>query len=84
MLQDNDQREGYCRALGHYVKFAYCRQVSRGMPCARVLDCWFENFDVQRFIQEHYSPAEIEAFLQPSPPKVANLLELIEKAKRDR
>ena len=71
-----------CRLLGHDVPFSYCRQVAEGLPCRLVLDCWHEAFEVAEFIEEHYTAEQRHEFLAPPKPKVASLVELIEKARR--
>lgn len=81
-ITEFDYIAGYCRMLGHKVPFAYCRSLKEGLPCSKILDCWFEVLPVEQFVSEHYSPEEQEAFLLPSKPKVATLIELIEKAKK--
>ena len=81
MIDEHDQRQGYCRMLGHRLSFGYCRLLRDGMPCHKVLDCWFEQFPVQDFIEQHYTQEQIRAFLTPPEPKMQTLLELIEEAK---
>ena len=82
MCRDFDNREGYCRILGHYLRFSYCRSCQEGHPCFKILDCWFEKFDVRQFIEENYTAAEIEQFLQPPKPKTQTLLTLIQQAQK--
>ena len=77
-----DAREGYCRKLGHHLKFAYCRTMKDGAPCEKILDCWFEKFDVRGFLETHYTEDEIAEIRKPQMPKTASLLELIEQARR--
>ncbi len=75
-----DDKEGYCRILGHHLRFSYCRSCQEGMPCFKILDCWFEKIDVQKFIEENYSAEEIERFLQTPKPKMQTLMTLIQRA----
>jgi len=75
-----DDREGYCRILGHYLCFSYCRSCQEGLPCFKILDCWFEKFDVRQFVEDNFTAAEIEQFLQPPKPKTQTLLTLIQQA----
>jgi hypothetical protein len=77
---DFDEKEGYCRLLGHYLRFSYCRSYREGFPCHKILDCWFEKFDVRKFLEENYAASEIERFLQPPQPKMQTLMSLIQKA----
>lgn len=79
---DFDDYEGYCRMLGHHLRFSYCRGCRNGYPCFKVLDCWFEKFDVRKFVEENYAPEEIEQFLQPPKSRMQTLMVLIEQAQR--
>ena len=56
---EHDARERRCPMLGHPVAFAYCRQPGKDLPCRKLLDCWFETFDVRSFVQEHLSEDQI-------------------------
>ncbi len=67
--------------LGHYVPFNYCRTMKDGVPCHRILDCWFEKLPVKEYLQENYTDEEIAQILEPPRPKLASLIDLIEKAK---
>jgi len=83
-IEAHDQRETYCRMLGHSVPFRYCRRAADGLPCRKILDCWFRCFDVAAFVKEHYTAEQIERILAPPKPKMTSLLELIERAKAAR
>ncbi len=83
-ITEFDTIAGYCRMLGHKVPFTYCRSMKEGLPCSKILDCWFEILPIEQFVTDHYTPEEQEKFLLPSKPKVATLIELIEKAKRSK
>lgn len=82
-IEEHDQDTGYCRMLGHHVPFSYCRTGAGSQPCRKILDCWFETFDVRTFVNEHYSQEQIQAILTPAKPKMLSLLELIEQARRN-
>jgi hypothetical protein len=75
-----DEKAGYCRILGHHLRFSYCRSCREGLPCFKILDCWFEKFDVRTFIEENFSSEEIGQFLSPPKPKVQTLMTLIRQA----
>jgi hypothetical protein len=81
-IDAHDERTGYCRMLGHHLPFGYCRTGTGNLPCSKILDCWFETFDIRAFIQEHFTKEEIESFTAPPKPKVHTILDLIEQAKR--
>ena len=82
LMAADDEREGYCRVLGHPVPFRYCRQLPEGQPCRLILDCWHERFDVQAFVRQHYTPEQVEAILAPPKTKLASIVELIEQARK--
>jgi len=81
-IGQHDEVIGYCRKLGHRLAFAYCRQESSGQPCTKIRDCWFETFDVDGFLRQHYSADEIEAFTARPQPKLASIVELIAQAQQ--
>ena len=76
-----DDKECYCRILGHHLYFSYCRSLNDGYPCHKILDCWFEKLDVRKFVRENFTDEEVEMFLQAPKPKMQTLMALIEKAK---
>ena len=78
----HDELEQRCRMLGHPVPFSYCRQLPEGRPCRMILDCWQGRFDTAAFLEQHYTPEQIEAILAPPTPKLTSILELIDKAKK--
>ena len=78
----HDRRKRYCPMLGHELNFAYCRAPASQLPCRKILDCWFRIFDVESFLRQHFSQADIESILAPRRDKAATLVELIEKARK--
>ncbi len=76
-----DDLERHCRLLGHEIRFGYCRLLPEGRPCRLIVDCWQGSFDVASYLQQRYSPEQIEAFLAPPKAKITSIIELIEKAK---
>lgn len=81
MIEEYDSKEIYCRRLGHHLAFKYCRTEREGVPCTKILDCWFEKLPVEEFIRDNYSGDEIAAITAAPRPKVASLFDLIEQAK---
>jgi hypothetical protein len=80
MKDQYDKDVGYCRMLGHYVPFRYCRLLNNGLPCRRIADCWHERMDVAEFITLNYTESERQAIFSPSPEKISTLVELIRRA----
>ncbi len=82
MDETYDSREIYCRKLGHYLTFRYCRSERDGLPCAKILDCWFDKVPIGDFLRANYSPEEMARIAGPVPAKAATLVELIERARQ--
>jgi len=78
----HDWRRRRCPLLGHEITFAYCRSTDSGVPCRRILDCWWEQFDVEEFLRLHHGEEELRRILSPSPDKLTSIIDLIEKAKK--
>ncbi|HOA71884.1 MAG TPA: hypothetical protein PL151_15640 [Phycisphaerae bacterium] len=79
----HDARETYCRMLGHAVPFRYCRAVADGLPCRRVADCWYTQFDVTAWLTEHFTAEQIARITAPPPPKLTSILEIIQKVRAE-
>jgi hypothetical protein len=72
-----------CPRLGGPVTFRYCLDPEAGGPCFKVIDCWWETFDVVRFLEDHLPPAAFERVTTARPlPKAATLAGLAERMKR--
>jgi len=78
-----DDYQRRCPRLGGPVAFKYCRSHGKNASmCWKVIDCWWEYFDIQAYLEAHLPPAEIKALMQARPqPKITSLVELIEQAK---
>jgi len=74
-----------CPRLGSPVPFRYCLAPEAPDPCFKVIDCWWETFDVVRFLQDHLTPAAFEQLLAARPaPKAASLAGLAARLKPPR
>lgn len=82
-IEEHDNETIHCRMLGHEVPFSYCRKGATDQPCRKIFDCWFQTFDIEQFIQEHYTEDQIQAFLSPPKPKMETLLDLIRNVEED-
>lgn len=72
-----------CRRLGHEVPFSYCRSESRGLPCFKTIDCWYDHFLVEDLLRRELRQEEWDlVFAGPPRPKVLTLVDLIEQARR--
>ena len=81
---DPERLERRCPRLGGEVAFAYCRYCGEGRtPCFKVLDCWWERFDVVAHMKACLTEAAFGALAarRPPPDKVTSLVDLIQKAR---
>jgi len=78
--------ERRCPRLGGQVPFGYCRRGGEGgEPCFRIVDCWWETFDVVRYLKDNLPADQFQALMDARPrPKIASLVELAEKARKHR
>ncbi len=81
-IQEHDDKLMHCRMLGHEVPFKYCRTGATGQPCRKIFDCWFQTFNVEAFMREHYTAEAIEAVLTPPKPKITALVDLIRQTQK--
>lgn len=82
MITQYDDKEGYCKMLGHMLTFDYCRSSNTGLPCSKVLDCWFQHFSIQEFMDKHYSAEEQLKIFAPQKPKIQSLSDILEQAQK--
>jgi len=73
-----------CPRLGNTVPFHYCKICGdQQQPCFKILDCWWEHFDVVRYLKDHLPADQFNRLMVAQPkPKVSSLVELIELAKK--
>jgi hypothetical protein len=78
-------RETYCRRLGHFVPFRYCLKPAQDSPCFKVLDCWWQIFDVESYLCEQLSEDEFKeiASANPAPNKLESLLDVVSRIKTE-
>ncbi len=82
-MESYDEIEIYCRRLGHYLSFKYCRTVNNGMPCFKINDCTFEKIPINEFLEKHYTEEELITALKPPDNKITSLIDLINKAREN-
>ena len=76
--------ERRCPRLGGSVPFNYCMVVGEDkQPCFKVVDCWWEAFDIVRYLHDNLSEDQFNRLMNARPrPKIVSLVELIEQAKK--
>jgi len=71
-----------CPRLGGPVGFNYCMRCELDQPCGKVVDCWWETFDIVQYLKDHLSEDQFNRVMNARPkPKIASLVEIIEQAK---
>jgi len=83
-VDDKDSLEQRCPRLGGPVPFRYCRTNGEGgVSCFKIMDCWWETFDVRTYLENSMSEAAFKSITEAKPPdKIATILDLIEQAKQ--
>jgi hypothetical protein len=82
MKEMHDDKNIYCKSLGHEVTFSYCRQLSSDSLCSKIADCWYAYIDIAAYLNENFSKEEREKLAALPKPKILSLFELIEEAKK--
>lgn len=80
-----DDLEMRCPRLGGPVNFGYCRHCGDDdRPCFKILDCWWQRFDVVGHLESRLPREAFEALGRRRPPeKITSLLALIEQAQKN-
>ena len=73
-----------CIKLGGPVTFEYCRKLNDGLPCASVVGCWAERFDVASFLKRNYPPAELQRAFAVRRARMDLIAGAVERAERER
>lgn len=73
-----------CPRLGGPVAFFYCTSCEQERrPCSNIIDCWWEIFDVRRYLEDTLEPAQFErlACVRPAA-KVSQLVGIVAQSKK--
>ena len=83
MAKEKKPLERRCPRLGGPVPFSYCKKGGEHQqPCFKIVDCWWETFDVVRYLKDNLPEGQFNQLMDVRPrPKIASLIELIEQAK---
>jgi hypothetical protein len=73
-----------CPRLGGPVSFEYCRyHASEKNPCWKILDCWWESFDVVALLTKELGEKAVKQLANTRPPpKTESLMTLIQQAQK--
>jgi hypothetical protein len=73
-----------CPRLGGPVAFFYCTSCEAdSRPCGKIIDCWWETFDVLRYLKDTLTPEELDCLTRTKPTsKVNQLVDMIVQSKK--
>lgn len=78
-MNEYDHYQTYCRSLGDFIHFSYCRAAGGEQPCGRILDCWAGRLPVVEFLKKHYTPEVLERVFAPQPGRLQRIMDIAEK-----
>ncbi|NOY70271.1 MAG: hypothetical protein GXP53_12445 [Deltaproteobacteria bacterium] len=83
--QVNSQKRR-CPRLGSIIEFQYCLISGEDdLPCWKILDCWWETFDVESYLKARLPEAVFSPLATARPSnKVASILDIVEQAKKSK
>jgi hypothetical protein len=65
------------------VGFTYCLRCEFEQPCLKVVDCWWETFDIVQYLKDHLPEDQFERVMNARPKaKIASLVEVIQQARQ--
>jgi len=78
-----EELEIRCPRLGGTVPFRYCMAPAEPTVCFKILDCWWEVFDVASYLKAHLPEEDFCRLLEERnrPNRMESILELVEKFK---
>ncbi len=73
-----------CPRLGGPVDFFYCKTCEpQRHPCRKVIDCWWETFDVKRYLQENLAPEIVKQLTtHETEPKISQIVKIIARTNK--
>ena len=82
-VEDPRDLDTRCPRLGGTVPFRYCLAPGEPTPCFKVLDCWWEIFDVAAYLRSHLPGNVVDGLIEgrERPNRLNAILELVEKLK---
>lgn len=55
-----DKLETRCFQLGDIIPFKYCRSMNQRLPCHLVFNCWNHRIDLNSYLIDNFSEAELD------------------------
>ena len=81
----HDSKTRRCPRLGHEVTFAYCREPGEKTPCFKVLDCWWEIFDVEGYLKQNLPDSVFNELIKTAEKpknKIGSIIEIAQQVKK--
>jgi hypothetical protein len=83
MSQNSNPLVRRCPRLGGPVAFSYCLRCETDQPCFKVVDCWWETFDIVQYLRDHLPEDQFCRVINARPKtKISSLVEVIEQARQ--
>jgi hypothetical protein len=83
-----DQERRCPRLGGTVISFSYCMiSGNDDLPCLKILDCWWEEFDVQTYLEEQMTAPAYQRFIstvQRQQNKIGSIVEIANMARRQK
>jgi hypothetical protein len=80
-----EEKERRCPRLGSVISFRYCMiSGSDNLPCIKILDCWWETFDVESYLKEQMTDPTFKRLIkaaQAQPNKIGSIVEIANMAR---
>ena len=79
-----EELESRCPRLGGTVPFRYCMAPAEPTACPKILDCWWEVFDVTSYLKARLSEEDFLRVVnnRKPPSRMNTILDLVEKFKK--
>lgn len=76
--------ETRCPRLGGTVPFRYCLAPGEATPCYKILDCWWETFDVVSYLKSRLPEEKVASLSEDrrQPNRLDTIVELVNKLKK--
>jgi hypothetical protein len=87
MTDHIENLERRCPRLGgSVISVSYCMiSGNDNLPCFKMLDCWWETFDVESYLREHLTGSLFQEFIESAQApqnKITSILEIANMARR--
>jgi len=81
-----DQERRCPRLGGSVISVSYCMISGKdNLPCFKMLDCWWEIFDVETYLKEHLTGPMFQCFIESAQTpqnKISSIIEIVNMARR--